>query len=214
MGLLNWLVKRQVTVAGEDSVWVTAAARLEGLCARVARHAADRQVIALAHFPRSLEALTEALAPGVSFERARYESDVASCLTAPRTGSVCLALVSQLPAALPTVSGEPTTRVSFLVAERHPLRSQDEIVETLAGALPQPASVRFHLALDDELLERFAGERLNALLEQLGVAEDEELSHSGISGAIKRAQAKLAEQSPSSIEAESTEDWFEKLEPR
>jgi hypothetical protein len=218
MGFADWLRRRQPSRVEPDSVWLTAAGRLAGLRERVARHAAEAQVVVLAHFPRTLDAVAEALGE-TGLERARSERDLASRLTSPRAGSVSLALVGELPAEAPQSRGPAEGRVSFLVAERHPLRTEDERVERLAAGLPYPTSVRFHLALDDPLFERFVDEQVKGLLMGLGMGENDELSHPLIAGAVERAQREIASRAAPAVEAESVgaesvEDWLGAIEPK
>ncbi len=213
MGLFDSLFGRKKDQEEADSVWLTGAAKLAGMCARAERHAKERQVILLAHFPRTLEAVAEAQRGRTGLENARRQGDVTSALSAPQAGSVCLALVGQLPAIPPSVIGQATTVVSFLVAERHPLRAEDDRVEQLAAGLPYPCQIRFHLSLDDPLLEPFAGERFTTLVAQLGVGEEEELSHPMITSAVERTQKKLAEKGISGVEAQSVEEWMRAVEP-
>lgn len=209
MGFLGNLFRGASAHVEPDSIWQTAAARSAGLAARVEEHAGQRQVLLLAHFPATLEDLAETLAGRLTIDRARSETDIADALSAPSAGSICLALVSQLPATPPAIVDPVSTPVSFLVAERHPLRIEDERVERLAAALPYEASVRFHLSLEDPLLQEFSGDRITALMGQLGMAEDEELTHSLIARAVERAQERLAERTRAEgpVEADSFEDW-------
>lgn len=222
MGLRDWFRRGPPSPAEQDSVWLSAAGRLAGLCERVGEQAAETQVVVLAHFPRTLDAVAEALGEA-AMERARSAGELASRLADPRPGSVCLALVDQLPQEAPG-TGAVEGRVSFLVAERHPLRAEDERVERLAAALPYPATVRFHLALDDPLLERFADERVKALLGQLGMGEEDELTHPLIAQAVERAQRAVAARTEAAeraapveaapVEAQSVEEWLGAIEPK
>lgn len=213
MGLFSWLSGGKATRLEPDSVWLTADARLAGLRDRVGRHAEQGQVLLLAHFPLALEQLADALRGRASVEHADSEGDVARALASPRAHSVSLALVRHLPAQPPMIAGDVTTPLSILVAERHPLRAEDERVERLAGELPYECRVRFHLSLEDALLERFAGDRVNDLLARLGMAENEELTHPLISRAVERAQEQAAERATSEIEAGSVEEWLRAIEP-
>jgi hypothetical protein len=213
MGLIDWFSGRRRDVVAPDSVWLTAAARLSGLCRRVDREAHEAQVLVLAHFPETLGQVVDALRGRTDVQRADTQAIVASTLASPRAGAVCLALVRDLPEQPPAIFGQRTTPVSMLVAERHPLRAEDDKARRLAAALPYPCTVRFHLSLDDPLLERFGGERLKPLLDQLGMNEEEELSHPTITRAVRRAQKQLARRAIGEIEATSVDDWLRTVDP-
>lgn len=213
MGLRDWLARRGRCRVEPDAVWLGEAGRLAGICERARRHAREgAQVLLLAHFPRALDAVAEALG-GTGAERARSESDLEGRLTEPVAGSICLGLVGQLPAETPRRSQPVGVPVSFLVAERHLLRAEDERVETLAASLPYATRVRFHLSLEDPLLARFADERIRALLEQLGMGEEDELSHPIVARAVERAQRGLARHTDTPVEAPSAEEWLRAVEP-
>ena len=83
MGFFDKLFGGAKPKVESDSVWQSADARLAGLAARVERHAAERQVLLLAHFPNTLEALMETVGSRRSVERARSETDLLDALTSP-----------------------------------------------------------------------------------------------------------------------------------
>ena len=226
MGFKDWFSNRRRTLSVEpDAIWLTRAGRLAGLCDKAVAQAAEARVVILAHFPKMLETVEEALGSRLGSVRADSEGDVAAWLTSPAPGFAGLALVNQLPARGSALfergrsDGQVTGQVAFLVAERHPLRAQDRRVENLARSLPYPASVQFLLSLEDPLLANFIDDRVKGLLEGLGMDESEELSHAAISGAVKRAQRLVAEkqfdESKAPTEtARSSGDWLDSIEPR
>ena len=203
--------RRSSPQAEEDSLWLTSSAKLAGLRERVARHAADGQVVVLAHFPATLDAVETVLGDLFGTERGDSEADLAAAIASPETGAICLGLVDQLPPA--EVHAFPRGRISFLVAERHPLRAQDERVERLASALLCPSRVRFHLAIDDPLLEHIGKGKLRQLLTHLGIEEDQELTHPTLTSAVERVQKEAAKRARSPIEASSSEEWVRAIEP-
>lgn len=195
-----------------DSVWLSAGARLAGLARRAAEEAEAAQVLVLAHFPDALEAVAGALR-GLGARRVYSAGHLASRLASPRAGELYLALVAELPAPGPGLAGPAEGVVSFLVAERHPLRAEDERVERLAAGLPYATRVRFHVALDDPILERYENDRVKALLVQLGMDEEDEICHAVVSRAIAKAQRVNAARAAPGAEAESAAEWMRALEP-
>jgi hypothetical protein len=213
MGFKDWFTDRKGPRIEADSIWLDNAARLAGVAEKARALSADGRVLALAHFPRMLDAVEEALGDHLNLARADSEGDVAGWLAAPEPGFVGLTLVDQLPSHGLDLIGRVDGHVTFLVAERHPLRAQDDRVERVAAALPYATAVQFVLAFDDPLLERFVGDRVKGLLAQLGMSADEEMSHPMISAAIERAQKKIAEQSTEDVRADSAEDWLDTIGP-
>lgn len=100
---------------------------------------------------------------------------------------------------------------TVIFLEHYPLLSR-EITLTKSW---KPAQALFLTALDEPLFSRFGGERLAALVQQLGLEEAENLEHPMITKSIARAQHKLDEKlKGGDILAESQEEWFQKLEQR
>ena len=56
--------------------------------------------------------------------------------------------------------------------ERHDSRRIDNQLRGRAGRQGDPGSSRFYLSLDDDLMKRFANDRVTGLMERLGLEED------------------------------------------
>ena len=97
MGFRDWLSnKRRRTSIEPDAIWLSAAARLAGLCEKTVVHALDARVVVLAHFPQMLDSAAEALGGRLGHERADSAGDIAAWLTSPCDGN--LVAVGQRPA--------------------------------------------------------------------------------------------------------------------
>lgn len=108
-------------------------------------------------------------------------------------------------------SSEEVEGKTVIFLEHYPLLSR-EITLTKSW---KPAQALFLTALDEPLFSRFGGERLAALVQQLGLEEAENLEHPMITKSIARAQHKLDEKlKGGDILAESQEEWFQKLVQR
>jgi preprotein translocase subunit SecA len=79
----------------------------------------------------------------------------------------------------------------ILGTERHESRRIDNQLRGRAGRQGDPGSSRFYLALEDDLLRIFGGERITGIMEKLGMEEGEPIEHNMISRAIENAQAKV-----------------------
>jgi preprotein translocase subunit SecA len=75
--------------------------------------------------------------------------------------------------------------------ERHESRRIDNQLRGRAGRQGDPGSSRFYLSLEDELMRRFASERIGGLMGKLGIEEDMPIEHSIISKTIENAQTKV-----------------------
>jgi len=79
----------------------------------------------------------------------------------------------------------------ILGTERHESRRIDNQLRGRSGRQGDPGSSRFYLALDDDLLRIFGGERITGFMEKLGMQEGEPIEHGLISRAIENAQSKV-----------------------
>ncbi len=92
------------------------------------------------------------------------------------------------------VLGEGVTELGglhILGTERHESRRIDNQLRGRSGRQGDPGSSRFFLALEDDLLRIFGGERITGIMEKLGMEEGEPIEHNLISRAIENAQAKV-----------------------
>ncbi len=92
------------------------------------------------------------------------------------------------------VLGEGVTELGglrIIGTERHESRRIDNQLRGRSGRQGDPGSSRFYLALEDDLLRIFGGERMTSIMERLGMEEGEPIEHNLISRAIENAQSKV-----------------------
>jgi preprotein translocase subunit SecA len=75
--------------------------------------------------------------------------------------------------------------------ERHEARRIDNQLRGRSGRQGDPGSSRFYLSLEDPLLRIFAGERVNAIMQRLGMPEGEPIEHGLVTRSIESAQRKV-----------------------
>ncbi len=75
--------------------------------------------------------------------------------------------------------------------ERHESRRIDDQLRGRAGRQGDPGSTRFFLALDDELMRRFAADRVAGIMERVGMEEDTPLESKLVSRFIESAQTRV-----------------------
>ncbi|MDP6806251.1 MAG: preprotein translocase subunit SecA [Desulfobacterales bacterium] len=79
----------------------------------------------------------------------------------------------------------------ILGTERHESRRIDNQLRGRSGRQGDQGSSRFFLALEDDLLRIFGGERITGIMEKLGMEDGEPIEHNLISKAIENAQRKV-----------------------
>jgi preprotein translocase subunit SecA len=79
----------------------------------------------------------------------------------------------------------------ILGTERHDSRRIDNQLRGRAGRQGDPGSSRFYLSLEDDLMKRFAGERVIGLMDRLGFDESQALESSMVSRTIEGAQTRV-----------------------
>jgi preprotein translocase subunit SecA len=75
--------------------------------------------------------------------------------------------------------------------ERHEARRIDNQLRGRCARQGDPGSSKFFLCLEDDLMRRFASDRVGAILKRLGMKEGEEISHPWVTKSIARAQKKV-----------------------
>jgi preprotein translocase subunit SecA len=78
-----------------------------------------------------------------------------------------------------------------LGTERHESRRIDNQLRGRAGRQGDPGSSQFYVSLEDDLLRLFGSDKINSILDKLGVEEDQPVEHKLISNSIERAQQKV-----------------------
>ena len=75
--------------------------------------------------------------------------------------------------------------------ERHDSRRIDNQLRGRAGRQGDPGSSRFYLSLDDDLMKRFASDRVTSLMERMGLDEDNYIESGIVGKTIESAQTRV-----------------------
>jgi preprotein translocase subunit SecA len=75
--------------------------------------------------------------------------------------------------------------------ERHEARRIDNQLRGRAGRQGDPGSSRFYLSLEDDLMRRFASDRVQSIMRTLGFTEDTALESKMVSKTIENAQSRV-----------------------
>ncbi|PZO76630.1 MAG: preprotein translocase subunit SecA [Mesorhizobium amorphae] len=78
-----------------------------------------------------------------------------------------------------------------LATERHESRRIDNQLRGRSGRQGDPGRSKFYLSLQDDLMRIFGSERMDTMLQRLGLKEDEAIIHPWINKALEKAQKKV-----------------------
>ena len=93
--------------------------------------------------------------------------------------------------------GEGVTELGGLYVlgtERHEARRIDNQLRGRSGRQGDPGESRFYLSFEDDLLRRFGGQRMQAVIERIGLEEDVPIEAGMVSGSVRRAQEQVENQ--------------------
>ena len=79
----------------------------------------------------------------------------------------------------------------ILGTERHESRRIDNQLRGRAGRQGDPGESSFYISLEDDLMRLFGSERIQNMMDSLGIDEDEPIDQKILSGAIENAQKKI-----------------------
>jgi preprotein translocase subunit SecA len=78
-----------------------------------------------------------------------------------------------------------------IATERHESRRIDNQLRGRSGRQGDPGSSRFFLSLEDDLMRIFGSQRMDAMLQRLGLKEGEAIVHTWINKALEKAQQRV-----------------------
>lgn len=193
----------------DDKVWFDTDRRFRQICNQVIAGLAEgNSVLALSHFQSSLSTLEQLLHErAVRYQKFSTFDSAVLCLASSAKVWVGLARVFQ-PATPLRPQSLARARLLMIVTEHHPRQSKDQAIIESAASLACESELCFHSSLDDPLLRYFNGDAIQRLFKQLGIDEDECISHHLVTTAIRGAQEKIEDLVPKDLQAESMEDWF------
>ena len=81
--------------------------------------------------------------------------------------------------------------LAIIGTERHESRRIDNQLRGRSGRQGDPGSSRFYIGLDDELMRLFGSERIQGVVEKIGLEEDMPVEHKMLTKSIENAQKKV-----------------------
>ena len=79
----------------------------------------------------------------------------------------------------------------ILGTERHESRRIDNQLRGRSGRQGDPGESAFYISMEDDLMRLFGSEKLQGMMDSLGIADDEPIDQKMLSGAIESAQKKV-----------------------
>ncbi len=171
----EWYKKRRPVLVGTRSIEKNEA--LSGLLRRrgvphqilnAKYHEKEAEIIAQAGRPGAVTIATNMAGRGVDIIRGGHPPDAADAEAVRALGGL-----------------------HIIGTERHEARRIDNQLRGRAGRQGDAGSSRFYVALDDELMRLFAGERIAGIMERLGIEDDVPIEHQMVTRQIENAQKKV-----------------------
>ena len=81
--------------------------------------------------------------------------------------------------------------LAILGTERHESRRIDNQLRGRSGRQGDPGMSQFYISMEDDLLRRFGGERMQAAMNRLGIPDDEAIENKLFSRSVESAQKKI-----------------------
>ncbi|HVY41457.1 MAG TPA: preprotein translocase subunit SecA [Hyphomicrobiaceae bacterium] len=97
----------------------------------------------------------------------------------------------------PAKGGKPAKTITLpgglyvIGTERHESRRIDNQLRGRSGRQGDPGRTKFYLSLEDDLMRIFAADRIDGMLQKLGLEEGEAITHRWINKALENAQKKV-----------------------
>jgi hypothetical protein len=198
MGIFDWQSKPKSNVDElNDMIWLTKQAKYTGISAATAQclEQPDRPfaVLLVAMFQDCLAELQTVV------EKNRFDQK-----------KVVTTLAEQLSGrAMSTASSDDSQSIMIIVAERHPLQAHNAAIAEFAQTLPCRCQLVHHISLEDPLMQMFASEWVQGILQRLGMQEDEAIESQMVARRIQQAAQKIERQSVSDLRANSAEEWMQ-----
>jgi hypothetical protein len=212
MGWWNWWTRatpRQTT----DTVWLSAAAKWDGVAADVERGLlGDERVLVVAFYQDTLTAAATSLQKSQVDYALWNPSHEPLPWQQPSDRRVRLTLAEFLEADSSQTPEADRTAMPLLVlvVEHHPLARHDDAVTQAAARISSLARVKYHCSLDDPLLQRFVGPQIRTVLETLGMQPNESIDSRMVGRRIRAAQTRIERMATGDTPAGSAAEWLQR----
>ena len=165
------------------------------------QHAREAEIIAQAGRPGAVTVATNMAGRGVDIALGGNAEALAKAAVAKRASELA---DEQYEAALEAAIEEFDDQIEparqavleagglyVLGTERHESRRIDNQLRGRSGRQGDPGESRFYLSLEDELMRRFASDRVEAIMDRLKIPDDVPIEAKMVSKAVERAQGQV-----------------------
>jgi hypothetical protein len=102
-----------------------------------------------------------------------------------------------------------TSEIVF--AEHFPaLEKEEQVLNQLADLRGDKVTATFYISIEDPLIRYFSGERLQSMMEKMGMTEGECIENKMIDKSIENAQEKIQKKAAVFSNAKNAQEWFRK----
>ncbi len=191
----------------QDRIYKSEAAKMTAVVADVKeRQAAGQPVligtISVAKNEQLSTALNKAGVRHETLNAKNHEREAQVIAQAGRSGAVTLATnmagrgVDIILGGMPTDVEEARKvreagGLRVIGTERHESRRIDNQLRGRAGRQGDPGQSIFFVSMEDDLMRIFGGEKMKAMMERLGLSDEEAIEHKLISGSLEQAQRRV-----------------------
>lgn len=120
---------------------------------------------------------------------ARIADELADFVDTPNYASKSATITAEVQAEREKV--RETGGLYVIATERHESRRIDNQLRGRSGRQGDPGASKFFVCMEDDLMRIFGGERLDSMLQKLGLEEGEAIVHPWINKALEKAQTKV-----------------------
>ena len=156
-------------------------------------HEEEAKIIALAGAPGAVTIATNMAGRGTDIQLGgNYDMRVADEAT-DANGQIDEKKAAKIAAEIEKLKEKALAAGGLYVmgTERHESRRIDNQLRGRTGRQGDPGASKFFLSLEDDLMRIFGSERLDGMLQKLGLEEGEAITHPWINKAVEKAQSKV-----------------------
>ena len=156
-------------------------------------HEEEAKIIALAGVPSAVTIATNMAGRGTDIQLGgNYDMRIAEEATGA-DGEIDTKKAEKIANEIETLKEKALAAggLNVMGTERHESRRIDNQLRGRTGRQGDPGASKFFLSLEDDLMRIFGSDRLDGMLQKLGLEEGEAITHPWINKAVEKAQSKV-----------------------
>jgi hypothetical protein len=205
--MMSWLFGKKNQNKVSDKVWITEKYKIDGILNDIKNSPPTQINILTCYFKDSIQQYTELFQQNtIDFEDVT-KTNYSNYYSKNYILNADLIIDSTKFEKLIAVFN--TKDIKLLFTEHYPIFSREKIIlDKINSMITKPTETVFYSSLDEPIYQVFGVERINSVLEKLGLAEGEFIQHSMITSAIANAQEKIEQKVKFESKSNSLKDWF------